>query len=1545
MSKRTVIKADEELVIKGKLTVEGNVTQIETTEIVNRLESNSLIINSDGENVTAELTLNSDGTLATMSFNEGDGAIKFNQPVDLGSYDIVTTGNISGSYIFGDGSGLTGLTTSIVSEGTNLYFTQARVRGNVSVVDAGGDGSLTYNTSSGVFTYTGPSSAEVRAHFSATTATGITYDSANGVFALASIPNSSLTNSSITVNGYSTALGGTVTLDTSDIAEDGNLYFTNARVRAAISHVDAGGDGSFAYNSSTGVFTYTGPSQAEANARMDAYLVGGDGIDYTSGTIAVDSTVVRTSGNQTIAGNKTFTGTTYVTGNIEPTTSNTYSLGSWSNHFDYVFARVLHAEQLDLGDANISDIHNSFYVGSASSPIITRSGYGLTFTHNASGAYYEVNAGDGLQISGNNVAVNNTVVRTTGDQTITGNIGINGTLTVAGTINSQNVEDTYVKDTKITLNSNAAVDNTVSIEVNRPYAGANTYIKWDESTDQWKFTNNGSTEFLLPTSTTDLAEGANLYYTPARANSAMNAYLVGGDGINYANGTIDVDNTVIRTTGNQQFGNLKIGNTSLSGGILIGDPRLDGHFVAGGALANTAIAVGGTGGNYKPEIVIVHSGSASTTSQPVGALRFIKGNTTDPALTGSQGPGGDYGDIVWSWADNNPGSGGWDSPTAKLGVYHSGTDSQFYIKMDRINYGLQTVLQIDSFYGDVTFGNGVGGSPRIKMPGNPTAPSNKVLRANATNGIEFVSNVAYTDQTQTISGNTTFSSGLVIPSPGTPLSNNGSIYHNNVDVFAVLNGTAVKLTPQSDVGEIEDVGSNGIDIYAGYRLVAVGNANIKYHGIKSITNGSYIDISEASNVITVAGNATGIRGLISASGNISYNSTTGVISENLTTTDIDEGNNLYFTAARSRGNISGTGLITYNSNTGVISTTADNYSNWNIRTDSGAGATHSVSSNSTVIVSGGTGITVTNTGGNITIASTNSADIEAVTAGSGLTGGGTSGAVTLNVGAGDGITVNADNVALSTSGVASGTYGNASAVSQLVIDSFGRTTSATNVAISVTASQVSDFNSAANTVINSYLVGGDGVNYSNGTIDVDNSVVRTTGNQTIAGDKTFTGNTNIGSYNTDNNFTGRFKFNRSGVGSGDATAPNGDVIWLSDGYNDSDACEIVFFKSRPTSSPNSGDAIGGINFKDGYQGNNCLSLISYYESSGKASLKILNNNLSNTVIEFTSDSKVKIANSYILPNTDGTNGQKLTTYGNGIVYWSTESADITEVVAGSGLTGGGSSGSVTLNIGAGAGITVNADNVALTSGVITTGANTYGTASQVPAITVDTYGRVTSASNTTISITASQVSDFTSSVNTAIDSRIIGGSGLTYSGGTLAVGAGNYIQVGADDISVDATSTNTANKVVVRDSSGNFAANIITATATSARYADLAENYLADADYLPGTVLVFGGDTEVTAATTPTSTRIAGVVTTQPAHVMNSHLDGPHVACIALRGRVPVKVMGVVRKGDVLVSAGEGHIGYAVAALYPRDVPAAAMVGKAIGDKLDAGPGVVEALI
>jgi len=196
-------------------------------------------------------------------------------------------------------------------------------------------------------------------------------------------------------------------------------------------------------------------------------------------------------------------------------------------------------------------------------------------------------------------------------------------------------------------------------------------------------------------------------------------------------------------------------------------------------------------------------------------------------------------------------------------------------------------------------------------------------------------------------------------------------------------------------------------------------------------------------------------------------------------------------------------------------------------------------------------------------------------------------------------------------------------------------------------------------------------------------------------------------------------------------------------------------------------------------------------------------------------------------------------------------------------------------------------------------------------------------------------------------SSVGAGNGLTgggSSGGvTLNVGAGSYITVNADDIAVDATTTATASKVVARDGSGDVYANLFQGTATSARYADLAEKYLADAEYEEGTVLVFGGDAEVTTSDIQASPSIAGVVSHNPAYLMNSELQGDHVTAVALKGRVPVKVVGAVSKGDVLVhSATSGH---AEAAVDNMNVNGPSCIGIAITEKLDEGAGTVEALV
>jgi hypothetical protein len=114
--------------------------------------------------------------------------------------------------------------------------------------------------------------------------------------------------------------------------------------------------------------------------------------------------------------------------------------------------------------------------------------------------------------------------------------------------------------------------------------------------------------------------------------------------------------------------------------------------------------------------------------------------------------------------------------------------------------------------------------------------------------------------------------------------------------------------------------------------------------------------------------------------------------------------------------------------------------------------------------------------------------------------------------------------------------------------------------------------------------------------------------------------------------------------------------------------------------------------------------------------------------------------------------------------------------------------------------------------------------------------------------------------------------------------------------------TATGNTIAARDSSGDIFARLFQGTATSARYADLAEKYLADAEYEPGTVVVVGGEAEVTASSW--GQRALGVVSTNPAYMMNSELEGG--TYIALKGRVPVKVVGAVKKGDRLVATANG---------------------------------------
>jgi hypothetical protein len=131
-------------------------------------------------------------------------------------------------------------------------------------------------------------------------------------------------------------------------------------------------------------------------------------------------------------------------------------------------------------------------------------------------------------------------------------------------------------------------------------------------------------------------------------------------------------------------------------------------------------------------------------------------------------------------------------------------------------------------------------------------------------------------------------------------------------------------------------------------------------------------------------------------------------------------------------------------------------------------------------------------------------------------------------------------------------------------------------------------------------------------------------------------------------------------------------------------------------------------------------------------------------------------------------------------------------------------------------------------------------------------------------------------------------------------------------------------------------------TSISANYADLAERFASDREYSPGTVVEIGGDAEITESSTDLSESVFGVISTNAAYLMNSGAgpDSTHPP-VAVQGRVPVRVIGTVRKGDRLVSAGGG-----VARVGRRsEITAWNVIGRALEDKTTDTVELIEAVV
>ena len=404
-------------------------------------------------------------------------------------------------------------TTTDVAEGTNLYYTTARAdsdaKNAISVMDAGGDGSLSYDNSTGEIAYIGPSASEVRAHFSATG--DLTYDSSTGQFSFD-------VEQVYTKDNFDSDLGDA---NTGQLPEGANLYYTRGRFDSALgdstsissirSYLSAAGD--LSYNSSTGEFSfdveqvYTKANfDSDFNTAIDETALDGAGLTYNSNTntLSIDSAELESYFKQDIRGYlSASTGLSYNSSTGDFTTDDT---------------QIVHD--------NLS---------------------GFVVNEHVDHSAISIFAGTGLT-GGGDITTNRTlnVIGGTGITANDDDISITNTGVVAGTYGSTSEVPVF------RVNAQGQLDSAGTVSV----AGVSTFT-FDSASATLNIGTVDGGSFntrigLQNFSTTDLSEGNNLYYTTARADSdARHAVSASGDlSYNPATGVFSFDVEEVYTQAN-----------------------------------------------------------------------------------------------------------------------------------------------------------------------------------------------------------------------------------------------------------------------------------------------------------------------------------------------------------------------------------------------------------------------------------------------------------------------------------------------------------------------------------------------------------------------------------------------------------------------------------------------------------------------------------------------------------------------------------------------------------------------------------------------------------------------------------------------------------------------------------------------------------------------------------------------------------------------------------------------------------------------------------
>lgn len=324
----------------------------------------------------------------------------------------------------------------------------------------------------------------------------------------------------------------------------------------------------------------------------------------------------------------------------------------------------------------------------------------------------------------------------------------------------------------------------------------------------------------------------------------------------------------------------------------------------------------------------------------------------------------------------------------------------------------------------------------------------------------------------------------------------------------------------------------------------------------------------------------------------------------------------------------------------------------------------------------------------------------------------------------------------------------------------------------------------------------------------------------------------------------------------------------------------------------------------------------------------------NLILDASGTGKVDL-NGLLFPSSDGTAGQVIKTDGSGNLSFTTiSSTAISQLNTNVTVTDSGTNGTVTIACDGNTEMTVTDEGVRVHGNLTVDGVNTViNTTTLSVEDNVIELNRNVSNNAGMPSYSGLKVNRGEGSSNTEQDlfwvwDETFGDDGTTIYGN--AGGAWTAFKSANDNMS--------ANTLV------DIRANIVHATSTGAMYSDVAERYAAD-DYMQkGTVVMIGGTEEITTATEEMSENVFGVVSTQPAFMMNASAgNNDSHPFVAMVGRVPVRVIGLARKGDrIVLSSTEG----VARVVRPNENPTTEQViGRVLQDKIDTAEHAIECVV